>query len=108
MASLCHRRLRPGDLSRNHNVRTYRVRLLLFLSALLTGLTGLLPGVGVADARQATRAETIAGKVAVAIVRAPAAATAYPAQPVVREPRPVFLAAAPIIAVRARTLRTHE
>ena len=52
------------------------MRLLLFLSALLTGLTGLLPGVGVANARQVAQAQAVAGQIAVAVVEAGSAATA--------------------------------
>lgn len=103
-----HRRMRPGDPSRNHNVRTYRLRLLLFLSALLTGLTGLLPGVGVANARQVAAAQAVAGQIAVAIAERPATVTARPIQPLLRDPQPLFLTPAPHVAVRDRTLRTHE
>lgn len=84
------------------------MRLLLFLSALLTGLTGLLPGVGVANARQVAEAHAVAGQVAVAMVEARSTAIARPAQPLVRDPQPLFLTPAPHVAVRARTLRTHE
>ncbi|MDJ0278730.1 hypothetical protein QLH51_18210 [Sphingomonas sp. 2R-10] len=84
------------------------MRLLLFLSALLTGLTGLLPGVGVANARQVAAAQVVAGRIAVAVVAAPSAATARLTQPLLRDPRPLFLTPAPHVAVRARTLRTHE
>ncbi len=84
------------------------MRLLLFLSALLTGLTGLLPGVGVANARQVAAAQAVAGQVAVAVVAAPSAVTARPTQPLLRDPQPLFLTPAPLVAVRARTLRTHE
>lgn|GEM_PF-6269324 len=84
------------------------MRLLLFLSALLTGLTGLLPGVGVANARQVAEAHAVAGHVAVAVVQAGSATTARPAQPLLRDPQPLFLTPAPHVAVRARTLRTHE
>ncbi|KZE16245.1 hypothetical protein AVT10_12145 [Sphingomonas hankookensis] len=97
-----------GILSRNQTVWTYRLRLLLFLSALLTGLTGLLPGVGVANARQVAQAQAVAGQIAVAVVEAGSAATARPLQPLVRDPHPLFLTPAPHVAVRARTLRTHE
>lgn len=100
--------MRPGILSRNQTVWTYRLRLLLFLSALLTGLTGLLPGVGVANARQVAEAHAVAGQVAVAMVEARSTAIARPAQPLVRDPQPLFLTPAPHVAVRARTLRTHE
>jgi len=79
------------------------LRLLLFLSALLTGLTGLLPGVGVVAAAQA-----VAGQIAVAIVAAPSAAIIRPEQPLVGDPQPLFLTPAPHVAVRDRTLRTHE
>ncbi len=84
------------------------MRLLLFLSALLTGLTGLLPGVGVANARQVAEARAVAGQVAVAIVETPAALLVRPVQPLLREPQPLFLTLAPYVAVRDRTLRTHE
>lgn len=100
--------MRPGDPSQNQTVWTYRLRLLLFLSALLTGLTGLLPGVGVANARQVAEAQAVAGQIAVAIVAAPTTAIARPEQPLAGEPRPLFLTPAPYVAVRARTLRTHE
>ena len=82
------------------------MRLLLFLSALLTGLTGLLPGVGVANARQVAEAHAFAGQVAVA--EAGSTTTARPEQPLLRDPQPLFLTPAPLFAVRARTLRTHE
>lgn len=84
------------------------MRLLLFLSALLTGLTGLLPGVGVANARQVAQAQAVAGQIAVVVVEAGAAPTARPVQPLLRDPQPMFLTPAPPVAVRARTLRTHE
>ncbi|MGN5373717.1 hypothetical protein [Sphingomonas hankookensis] len=84
------------------------MRLLLFLSALLTGLTGLLPGVGALQARQVAQAQAVAGQMAVAIVDARSATIARPDQPLVAEPRPLFLGDAPHIEVRARTLRTHE
>ncbi len=84
------------------------MRLLLFLSALLTGLTGLLPGVGVANARQVAAAQAVAGQIAVAIAERPATATARPMQPLLRDPQPLFLTPAPHVAVRDRTLRTHE
>ncbi len=84
------------------------MRLLLFLSALLTGLTGLLPGVGVANARQVAAAQAVAGQIAVAVVAAPTSATARPEQPLVGGPQPLFLTPAPHVAVRDRTLRTHE
>ncbi|MFD1035134.1 hypothetical protein ACFQ15_10770 [Sphingomonas hankookensis] len=84
------------------------MRLLLFLSALLTGLTGLLPGVGVANARHVAAAQAVAGQIAVAIVEAPTPATLRPLQPLVGEPQPLFLTPAPHVAVRDRTLRTHE
>ncbi len=100
--------MRPGIPSQTQTVWTYRLRLLLFLSALLTGLTGLLPGVGVANARQVAAAQAVAGQIAVAIVAAPAATIARPEQPLAGEPHPLFLTPAPYIAVRARTLRTHE
>lgn len=100
--------LAPGDPSRNQTVWTYRLRLLLFLSALLTGLTGLLPGVGVANARQVAEAQAFAGQVAVAIVEVRSTTTARPDQPLVREPQALFLTPAPHVVVRDRTLRTHE
>lgn len=100
--------LAPGDPSRNQTVWTYRLRLLLFLSALLTGLTGLLPGAGVANARQVAQAQVVAAQIAVAVVEAGSAATARPEQPYARDPQPLFLTPAPHVAVRARTLRTHE
>ena len=84
------------------------MRLLLFLSALLTGLTGLLPGVGVANARQVAQAHVLAGQIAVAVVEAGSATTTRPEQPLLRDPQPLFLTPAPVFAVRARTLRTHE
>lgn len=84
------------------------MRLLLFLSALLTGLTGLLPGVGVANARQVAQAQVVAAHVAVAVVEAGSATTVRPVQPLLRDPQPLFLTPAPHVAVRARTLRTHE
>ena len=84
------------------------MRLLLFLSALLTGLTGLLPGVGVANARQVAEAQAFAGQVAVAVVEVHSIATTRPEQPLARDPQPLFLAPAPHVAVRDRTLRTHE
>ncbi len=88
------------------------MRLLLFLSALLTGLTGLLPGllpgVGVANARQVAQAQTVAAQIAVAVVATAAAPAVRPEQCVASDPRPLFLAPAPHVAVRARTLRTHE
>lgn len=84
------------------------MRLLLFLSALLTGLTGLLPGVGVADARQVAAAQAVAGQVAVAMVEVRTTATTRPAQPLTGDARPLHLTPAPYVAVRARTLRTHE
>lgn len=84
------------------------MRLLLFLSALLTGLTGLLPGVGVANARQVAAAHAVAGQVAVAVVEAGSPTIARPVQPHARDPQPLFLTPAPHVAVRARTLRTHE
>ncbi|WP_156349025.1 MULTISPECIES: hypothetical protein [unclassified Sphingomonas] len=84
------------------------MRLLLFLSALLTGLTGLLPGVGALQARQVAEAQAVAGQIAVAIVEAPSMAVARPDQPLLRNPQPLFLTPAPHVAVRARTLRTHE
>jgi hypothetical protein len=98
----------PGIPSRNQTVWTYRLRLLLFLSALLTGLTGLLPGVGVANARQVAQAQVVAAQIAVAVVEAGSVATARPVQPYARDPQPLFLTPAPRFAVRARTLRTHE
>lgn len=84
------------------------MRLLLFLSALLTGLTGLLPGAGVANARQVAAAQAVAGQIAVAIVEARSTAIARPEQPLADDPRPLFLTPAPPVAVRDRTLRTHE
>ena len=84
------------------------MRLLLFLSALLTGLTGLLPGVGVANAQQVAQAQVLAGQIAVAVIEADSAATARPEQAFLRDPQPLFLTPAPHVAVRARTLRTHE
>lgn len=84
------------------------MRLLLFLSALLTGLTGLLPGVGVANARQVAQAQVVAGQIAVAVVEAGSATTVRPEQPRLRDPQPLFLTAEPLVVVRARTLRTHE
>lgn len=94
--------------SRNHNVRTTRLRLLLFLSALLTGLTGLLPGVGVANARQVAQAQAVVGQIAVVVVASAAASVVRPEQCVASDPQPLFLTPAPYVAVRARTLRTHE
>ncbi len=84
------------------------MRLLLFLSALLTGLTGLLPGVGVANARQVAEAQAVAGQIAVAIVQAPSTTIVRPEQPLAGDPQPLFLTPAPHVAVRDRTLRTHE
>ena len=83
--------LAPGDPSRNQTVWTYRLRLLLFLSALLTGLTGLLPGVGVANAQQVAQAQVLAGQIAVAVIEADSAATARPEQAFLRDPQPLFL-----------------
>ncbi|WP_156347541.1 hypothetical protein [Sphingomonas sp. Leaf5] len=82
--------------------------MLLFLSALLTGLTGLLPGVGVANARQVAAAQAVAAQIAVAIVEVRTPATARPEPPRDGEPQPLFLTPAPHVAVRDRTLRTHE
>lgn len=95
-------------LSRNDNVRTTRLRLLLFLSALLTGLTGLLPGVGIANARQVASAHAVAGHIAVVVVESDTVATDRPEQPLVSDPQPLFLTPSPHVAVRDRTLRTHE
>ncbi len=101
-------RLATGHPSHNDNVWTTCLRLLLFLSALLTGLTGLLPGVGALQARQVAEAQAVAGQMAIAIVDVPSAPAARPDQPLVAEPQPLFLSDAPHVEVRPRTLRTHE
>ncbi len=84
------------------------MRLLLFLSALLTGLTGLLPGVGALHARQVAAAQAVEGQVAVAIVEQRGDRGLRPAQPLARDPRPMFVTPAPHVVVRDRTQRAHE
>ncbi len=84
------------------------LRLLLFLSALLTGLTGLLPGVGAPGARQVAQAQAVAAQVAVAIADFPAIGGVRPLQPLVRDPMPLHLTSTPHVDVRDRTLRRHE
>ncbi len=84
------------------------MRLLLFLSALLTGLTGLLPGTGAVGARQVAQAQAVAGAVvAVAVVRA-ARPHAIPSQPLVAESPRVFLTPAPFVDVRTRIDSARE
>jgi hypothetical protein len=84
------------------------LRLLLFLSALLTGLTGLLPGVGAVGARQVAQAQVMAGAIAVAVAERPAPTRAIPAQPLVAAPAPLFLTPAPHVAVRDRIDSARE
>ncbi len=84
------------------------MRLLLFLSALLTGLTGLLPGVGALHARQVAAAQAVAGQVVATVAERRGDAAARPVAPLARDPQPMFLTPAPHVAVRDRTQRTHE
>lgn len=84
------------------------LRLLLFLSALLTGLTGLLPGVGPVGARQVEQAQSVAAAVAVAAVEQQVSAHRV-AGPEFGVTAPLLhIAPAPIVDVRSRIERAHE
>ncbi len=84
------------------------MRLLLFLSALLTGLTGLLPGTGPVGARQVAQAHAVAGAIAVAVAERTTAVWTIPEQPPVETPPHRFRADAPHVDVRARIDSARE